>query len=194
MIRADVVALYVDPLGLYPHLVRDWYDEKRDAKLYEGPHPVVAHPPCGPWGSLRHLNQKQDASCGPHGVEMVRRSSDIADCLFLASFRMRGVASRSRSLRSIGAMSHGSERGSTSSGIGLYRRIHPRKSPPIGAVAFEPQRAESSTRRVGARSLLASRCVRLSSDVVRRLRLRIGFSRSQLRHGRKRQECRDDGS
>lgn len=51
----DVVALYVDPRGPYPTLVRDWYGEARDARTYAGPWPVVAHPPCGPWGRLSHL-------------------------------------------------------------------------------------------------------------------------------------------
>lgn len=48
--RTDISALYVDAHGPYPKLVTDWWDEKRDARLYAGPNPVVAHPPCERWG------------------------------------------------------------------------------------------------------------------------------------------------
>jgi hypothetical protein len=46
-----IAALYVLKDGPYfgiPDV--DPWDEARDARLYAGPHPVVAHPPCARWG------------------------------------------------------------------------------------------------------------------------------------------------
>ncbi len=70
-LRTDVSVLYVDPRGPYPKLVADWWDEKRDARLYAGPNPVVAHPPCGPWGRLKHLYQGNEHDCAPRGLSQV---------------------------------------------------------------------------------------------------------------------------
>ncbi len=74
-----VTVLYVDPAGPYPGLVRDWYDVTRDGKTYDGPNPVVAHPPCGPWGALKHLNRFQDPDCGPRAVEQVRKLGGVLE-------------------------------------------------------------------------------------------------------------------
>jgi hypothetical protein len=48
-----VVALYVATHGSYYGIegVEPW-DEERDARKYDGPHPVVAHPPCQRWGKM----------------------------------------------------------------------------------------------------------------------------------------------
>jgi hypothetical protein len=46
-----IAALYVAKNGVYYGLPDvDPWDEERDARLYAGPHPVVAHPPCERWG------------------------------------------------------------------------------------------------------------------------------------------------
>lgn len=48
-----IAALYVETGGAYFNLPGvDPWDEARDARLYSGPHPVVAHPPCQRWGKL----------------------------------------------------------------------------------------------------------------------------------------------
>lgn len=72
--RPTVAALYVAPWGPYMGMPDvEAFDEARDARTYTGPWPVVAHPPCGPWGRLSWRCTLQDASAGPHGVAMVRR-------------------------------------------------------------------------------------------------------------------------
>ena len=50
MSEIRVAALYVEKGGCYFGLddVDPW-DEERDARLYAGPYPVVAHPPCQRW-------------------------------------------------------------------------------------------------------------------------------------------------
>jgi hypothetical protein len=48
-----IAALFVETNGCYFGLPNvDPYDEIRDARLYRGPHPVVAHPPCQRWGKM----------------------------------------------------------------------------------------------------------------------------------------------
>jgi len=51
-----IASLYVEKNGAYFGLgdVDPW-DEERDARLYAGPWPVVAHPPCARWCQVAHL-------------------------------------------------------------------------------------------------------------------------------------------
>lgn len=50
-----VAALFVETDGAYFGLPGvDPWDEARDARLYRGPRPVVAHPPCQRWGRYWH--------------------------------------------------------------------------------------------------------------------------------------------
>jgi hypothetical protein len=50
-----IAALYVQRGGCYWDLPGvDPWDEDRDARLYAGPWPVVAHPPCERWGRFWH--------------------------------------------------------------------------------------------------------------------------------------------
>lgn len=48
-----VAALFVQENGCYTGLEGvDAWPESRDARLYDGPWPVVAHPPCQRWGKM----------------------------------------------------------------------------------------------------------------------------------------------
>src|ERR1700685_2888635 len=48
-----IAALFVAKNGSYVGLDGvDAWPETRDARLYRGPHPIVAHPPCQRWGKM----------------------------------------------------------------------------------------------------------------------------------------------
>jgi hypothetical protein len=93
-----VAALYIDRRGPYPRIAAGWqhapdgsaakhakgraidcWDAARDARLYAGPHPVVAHPPCGPWGRLRHLYKGDEHDCATRAVEQVRAFGGVLE-------------------------------------------------------------------------------------------------------------------
>ena len=76
-----VAALFVDRNGPYFSMPSvDAWDESRDARGYAGPFPVVAHPPCGPWSSLRHLRvASDDRELAPLAVEFVRRFGGVLE-------------------------------------------------------------------------------------------------------------------
>jgi hypothetical protein len=75
-----IAALYVERGGPYFSMPDvDPWDIKRDARTYNGPHPIVAHPPCGPWGCLSHLYRGSEHDCAPHAVELVRRFGGVLE-------------------------------------------------------------------------------------------------------------------
>ena len=73
-----VAALYVDLNGIYPRLLGEdhCWDSERNALSYQGPHPVIAHPPCGPWGRFKAFCTKQDPLLALRAVEQVRIGHD----------------------------------------------------------------------------------------------------------------------
>ena len=76
-----VVVLYARSDSIYKTLPGcDVWDAERDARNYRGKEPVVAHPPCGPWGRLRafckHPEQKDLAR---HAVRIVRENGGVLE-------------------------------------------------------------------------------------------------------------------
>jgi hypothetical protein len=85
-----VAALYVETGGCYFGLPDvDPWDEARDARLYAGPHPVVAHPPCQLWVNFAALNFKRyggehnrpgnDGGCFAAALASVRRWGGVLE-------------------------------------------------------------------------------------------------------------------
>jgi hypothetical protein len=75
-----VAALYVDEFGPYVSMPGvDAWDVSRDATDYHGPHPVVAHPPCGPWSRMSHFSKHQDPFCAPTAVLQVQAHGGVLE-------------------------------------------------------------------------------------------------------------------
>lgn len=77
----QVAALFVETDGCYFGLPDiDPWDVDREARLYEGPHPVIAHPPCQRWGRFWHgstrkphqYRQGDDKGCFATAIHAVR--------------------------------------------------------------------------------------------------------------------------
>lgn len=83
-----IAALYVQHGGVYyglPDVITYGLPE-RDARDYDGPHPVVAHPPCARWCRLAGLVQHRwghergnDGGCFAHALSAVLRFGGVLE-------------------------------------------------------------------------------------------------------------------
>ena len=87
-----IAALYVETGGCYFDLDNvDPWDEQRDARMYGGPHPVIAHPPCQRWGKfwagqplwIKRTGERQrkgdDGGCFKSALADVRRWGGVLE-------------------------------------------------------------------------------------------------------------------
>lgn len=80
-----VAALFVAARGIYCDRVDvDAYDATRDARLYMGPLPVVAHPPCTTWGAFARQGWTSrplgdDDGCFEAALDSVRRFGGVLE-------------------------------------------------------------------------------------------------------------------
>lgn len=83
-----IAALYVEKDGPYwNHPGIDPWDVERDARSYQGPHPVIAHPPCERWGrywsggpsSKRRLLLGNDGGCFAAALWAVRTFGGVLE-------------------------------------------------------------------------------------------------------------------
>lgn len=83
----EVAALFVEAGGVYANLPGvDLWDEARDARLYAGPLPVVAHPPCSRWCRLAGLvearwghKRGEDGGCFAAALAAVRTYGGVLE-------------------------------------------------------------------------------------------------------------------
>lgn len=96
----NVAALFVQRRGVYSTLDVDVWDEARDARLYKGPHPVVAHPPCSRWCRLAGLvearwghKRGEDGGCFASALDSVRRWGGVLEHpAFSDAFAAHGIS------------------------------------------------------------------------------------------------------
>lgn len=82
-----VAALYVQERGCYVGVPGvDPWPESRDARLYAGPHPVVAHPPCSRWCAIAGVVEARwghkrgdDGGCFAAALASVRRWGGVLE-------------------------------------------------------------------------------------------------------------------
>ena len=82
-----IAALYVETNGVYYGLPDvDPWDESRDARLYAGPWPVVAHPPCARWSRLAGFTEArfgykrgEDGGCFENALRCVRAFGGVLE-------------------------------------------------------------------------------------------------------------------
>ena len=82
-----IAALYVDAKGCYANLPGvDAWDVTRDARKYDGPYPVVAHPPCARWSRMAALAewkygklQGDDGGCFAAALHAVRTYGGVLE-------------------------------------------------------------------------------------------------------------------
>lgn len=87
MSERTVAALFVETGGVYFDADDiDPWDERRDARRYTGPWPVVAHPPCNAWCSFAWLNASlhghlvgEDGGCFESALAAVRRFGGVLE-------------------------------------------------------------------------------------------------------------------
>lgn len=85
-----IAALFVDEAGCYADLPGiDVWGASRDARTYDGPYPVVAHPPCQRWGRFWHGSTRK-----PHQFRLGDDEGCFAAALVAEIERLDRAAAR----------------------------------------------------------------------------------------------------
>lgn len=98
--QRQIAVLFADPRGCYAGLDGvDLWHEKRDAREYAGPWPVVAHPPCARWCRLAGLvearwghRRGEDGGCFASALTSVRKWGGVLEHpAYSAAFAAHGL-------------------------------------------------------------------------------------------------------
>lgn len=84
----EVAALFVRRDSIYKTMPGvDAWDADRDARLWPGGCPVVAHPPCAQWGRLRYFaaDKPDEKALGPLAVGLVRAWGGVLEHPWLST-------------------------------------------------------------------------------------------------------------
>lgn len=96
-----IAALYIDPKGVYSRMPGiDCWDETRDARLYRGPHSVIAHPPCKRWGNFANYQGRtigDDDGCFDAAMASIESFGGVIEHPFGSkAFKLHGIAGPGR--------------------------------------------------------------------------------------------------
>lgn len=74
-----VACLWVAEGSVYNDLDCDCWPLSRDAMKFDGTGPIIAHPPCGPWGNYKAKCFRQGVEHGVRAMEYVHRFGGVVE-------------------------------------------------------------------------------------------------------------------
>jgi hypothetical protein len=74
-----VAALWVREDTVYRTLGLDVWPASRNARLFHGPGPIIAHPPCGPWGKFAWNCKYQEKKDGMIAMLLVHKFGGVVE-------------------------------------------------------------------------------------------------------------------
>jgi hypothetical protein len=76
-----ITVLFVRKDSIYKKLGVDCWDIERDARLWQGGNPVIAHPPCRAWGQLAHLAKPRpdEKELAIWSIDQIRKNGGVLE-------------------------------------------------------------------------------------------------------------------
>lgn len=79
--KCNVSALFVRTDSIYKSLEIDCWDIERDARLWPGGNPIIAHPPCRAWGKLKAFAKPRpdERQLAIWSIEQIRKYGGVLE-------------------------------------------------------------------------------------------------------------------